>query len=1475
MKKIISLVLSFTLIFGSVAPSYAQGKGRLVKQASQALTQEGLAKNLTRVNGLSTVLREATVGAASQIHLRVSQLYNSQLALRTVSRSYADISALMKLSTFTDANGLEVARQIFMVEHAALDKELLLLNTLPELLITKGFPIIESRINEALEFYRRSLLETNSKVSTLSVAELGESFGKSMSAVSTLGFYGTSADAKLLLQTYEAFVPYVNDAALQLAVGRSLLAMGAYGEFESFVALVKKPSKEVWEGFKTASESIGAEISLPQTFGEGSYVLSDAERAFLTKYNSLNVALADPSAQATLDWLALSQKKGMVVKTPAEVSAAVPDLKLNLSVSTGENLAVGASPVPQSEISVETAQADLATQSVTAGEVGAGYSPAAPRVFSGPFSNLTTRVKRFFGKSSDTQIADEEAKLILANISPLRSQLRRVLESPCSASYKQQALLNLYYRGVFNNTLSTLPEETNALIKKYRKDKKDAELSKLLFNLYETGVLTKDISALVDNREQALFSDLERITQSPDWEAKAKAAYERAETLPLEGENFGGVVPSVPEANQQSIMSTFRMEPNFAVDHMSLGIEKGDYMYYENQIPFYYRDAKGKLSSKPVGILSQEPAGPYGRILSAIGLANKPGFRVPKGFVLTLDESGQWKWFMPKGSLAIVEGNPTSKKLMEEIRTKGSVRVPVDTPYSTTDLLAMANMLEANKGSLNLELTLNTPHSLKQYLTVHGYFVGNDAGASLAGPFKQSLKSIEGLSGFLGNMVSGIGYLTPWVGGALMKKMTKWGNVKTTQAIYGLAGAGLGYSLLKLKMFGTVDPATISLAELAIPTVALVLGASLANTFIQTFLNFYKDPTARTAAHLAFSENKQWSRLALTVGSAVAAAAFGLNWTVVVPVGLLLVGLSEMLFLNTPIYMDAQRLARAKKLDAQGLLPESEKAFLESAMQATQPKISAADEARYRKSFQEMIATLPEVKDIKTRVKMVYASYAASLLVLNQATSAVLGSTAGQVLVGTFMLATALTRKFASKMVSQNKMTDDQLTGASLPLLAASGAGLALMPYSGIAGIAAIGLGILHYMATAVPGQLDAARWQNIVSAQSQKLKAEVQQQKAAIEVDASISAAEKEAQLLELDKQLKDLDMQEKIWSSEAAKGYSYANGHGLIGITVAGLGALLFSDLAPTWAQDFLGVISNFFGEEASLSLGRLIFGYAAGTSTVLAMKNWRLTQDFMQVFKKKAVTAEALAEGKVSAETFSMSAKNAERRLAELNGGLKKLDTKMVEYGISSEQKMTDILKVLINTHNRFVAAREVLGETNPTVVVAFQNLQKRVATYKVLLQNNSKHLSTQLAREYAKLEGALFEGGDPTKLAATPTYIEEGSYGLPQGYAKFTEARALLSEIDNQAAAIIRGEVGAETYKKIVSYQKRFKTLVTEYAAQNVGESSKVAELNNKLTAIMSRLKLADAETNILEAKAGPTSAKDIQDLRDVLGGYKIN
>ncbi|MBR2392806.1 MAG: hypothetical protein IKA93_04470 [Elusimicrobiaceae bacterium] len=281
MKKIISLVLSFTLIWGSITPSYAQLKP--IKFISKGLSQEGISRGLGQSNALSGILREAaTVGnitQAAHIQFNVSQVYHRELAIRTTAKTYEDISSLIKLPTFTDANGMEVVRQIFTVEHAILDKELLLLNTLPELLITKGFPIVDVRMEEAMEFYRRSLIDINSKVPTSTVSELGEEFAKSMASVSMLGFYGTQGDAQLILKTYETFAPYINDPVLQLAVGRSLLTLKAYGEFDTFVDLVERPCKEVWDGFKTAAESMGVEIDLPESFSNTPFALEESQKS--------------------------------------------------------------------------------------------------------------------------------------------------------------------------------------------------------------------------------------------------------------------------------------------------------------------------------------------------------------------------------------------------------------------------------------------------------------------------------------------------------------------------------------------------------------------------------------------------------------------------------------------------------------------------------------------------------------------------------------------------------------------------------------------------------------------------------------------------------------------------------------------------------------------------------------------------------------------------------------------------------------------------------------------------------------------------------------------------------------------------------------------------------------------------------------------------------------------------------------------
>ena len=92
MKKIISLVLSFSLIFGSVTPSYAQ-KGKVVKQIGKAFSPEVITKNLTKVNGLSGMLRQAPSAlAATEIANNVARVYETQMAVITTPKSFSDIS---------------------------------------------------------------------------------------------------------------------------------------------------------------------------------------------------------------------------------------------------------------------------------------------------------------------------------------------------------------------------------------------------------------------------------------------------------------------------------------------------------------------------------------------------------------------------------------------------------------------------------------------------------------------------------------------------------------------------------------------------------------------------------------------------------------------------------------------------------------------------------------------------------------------------------------------------------------------------------------------------------------------------------------------------------------------------------------------------------------------------------------------------------------------------------------------------------------------------------------------------------------------------------------------------------------------------------------------------------------------------------------------------------------------------------------
>lgn len=1491
MKQILSLFLSYVLIFTSVSPAFAQVPSKVVTTTIKAGgSAAAVGKTTARTTEAMERLTQKMAGSA----LQVARVARVQVPVITGVAGTAELETLLNRSWIARAQVSQLKNlaplltpqqsarilleqgQSSLAQLSEPQKEYLYLVGFPAVAVEGPLVLSTRQVAGAKLFYREIINTPARRIG----GNYLDDWSKSMAAVTNLGFFGAASDAPIILEAAKQSYFHTLTELTDTITVRALLNVRGYQEIQSLADYrlgmtdtMGRPMQlpAVWRELKQYMQEAGIALNLPDNrIAVKGVPVDPAVEEWLSRYNSYNLIHTDPSVPVTRDWLEL--RKGM------EEKAAVLGVKQGIAVpavpyveplparpgkeikwtesSERSNLKLAETSAPSSEKteippsvpSSTTALPPLSNQPEQVMAPAVTYK--TPSFFKRIGESWRSFTSRFRKKSANTN-----AQTVLSKPYPMLTQLRDIVLSDAAIPYKKEALVHLYNRGVFRTFLQTQPQAVRDRIELLASD---AERGTALFRLYEAKYLDPSLQEISDVLEQgSLLEELNKIVTDPTWDSKIERAYTASEKLPLNGEdNFEGAVPTVPEADQENIAKAFRPE-GFAAQNSASGVVKSKGIFYENNVPFYYRYADGRLSSQPVGILSQTPANWYGKFLSAIRMASQPGFTVPQGFVLALDEQGQWKFVMPRGNLAIAEGNKYSAKILKSLQKDGSYHVQLDTPYSTTDLLAMAHMLE-HKPGLNLELTLNTPHSLDQFLTFHAFFVGNDAGNTLTGPFKESLKAMKGLANTMANFVSGIGYFTPIAGGYMMPTMSRWGNVKTTKFIYGTAGAALAYSVFGLGMYGTVDPTSLPLEALAIPTVALVLGASLANSFVPTFLNFYKDPAARTAANLDFSTKKQMSRMGLSLLTA-GTIALGGNWTVVAPVGLGLLGMSYGLFRNTPMFKEAKELAQkeadrkaAEKAAFEALSPE-EQAAKRAAEKAKEEKIKAK-ETDFIKEYQEFAEKMPEMKTIKNRVKMVYASYAASLMMMGQAANAAF-PTFGQGYITACMAATLGTRLLATKLVKRNIMTDDQLTGISLPTLALTGAALTLAPYSGPLALATGLAGMLHYMATAVPGQLDAARMQNIVTAEMSRRKQEVLE-------NTTLTEAQKE-------EKIQRLTEEEKVWSAQASKGYSLYNANGLWGIGAATAGAFLFADLGPAWTQQALGWVSNVLDAPTpGLALNRLIFGYSTAVSSVLAWKNRAMLGDFLNFFRKQKVTAGALESNSIHAKDFGITEQNAQLRLVDTNKEIKSLKTLLVDYGKYSEQRMTTMLNRLIVAHNRLVAQSEILGLDK--VRSSFQELAEVTQTYEKIL--NKSDLSVMLQREFMKLQANLY---DPQtgRLVQEPSYVEEGTFGLPKEYEAYESASALVRELDQLAFTLIHG--GVINYKEFVDYVNRIQTDLLRYEKANPADSPRVAVLRKQMTSICESLYEADQTADLLAIRKtdSPDVRQQKQMLRDVLAGYK--
>lgn len=1103
---------------------------------------------------------------------------------------------------------------------------------------------------------------------------------------------------------------------------------------------------------------------------------------------------------------------------------------------------------------------------------------------------------------------DTYAQDVLNRKNPLLTELRDIVTGDASRKWKEQALLRLHKQfNVFSAVIGHLPVESRNKFNALKQN--DTKVTKFLYNLYSTGQLDNVLASLNNHIPvDELSKQLEEITSTPEFDAARRKVYDETARLPFDANDWQGYVETVQDVDKGLIEGLFR-PAGWAAQSAADGKEvSGGKVYYENDIPVYYRNSKGELSAHPVIILHQEVlsskiAEAYAAFLSKLGLSTKKGISIPKGMVLALDENGRFKYVLQPGHRAELLSSKSGKKMNEDIYANGSSPVDLTTPYSTTDLLAVAKLLEAGVAA-DFQLTVDAPNSFKPFVNLLGANSGLGADTVMVGPFKEAAGPENPA---VPNAFGGMGYVTPRVAAATVDDMKTWGVARSVMLLLSvtlvtlLVSVGIGIN-------GFVPKEEFSLLTLAFPLLVLITAGSLLRSVIPLILKAYKDPRQYTAANLDVSTWQQGSKLAMF---GLTAAWYGLGGKfVAVPIAAVLVLATLGLFFNTPqgrkvisetitAFKDHPKesfkaMGKGSLILAKDLLKGFVKGIfapviwggkkvkagfkwtankLKSSRKTTAPSAGGAgseagvkektaspqtDEERYRDEYEKSFKKLPEVKAALSRVSLAYASYAASVMMANQLAESdiilALFGGIGRYITFAFSLASFLVRFFASKWVKSGKFTDDQLTGISFAGLALTALGLAGAPFTGGIGLVVVVLlGVMLNASTAVPGQLDQARLQNLVSAMVQSQKNEVLQ-------DKSLSPAEREAQIA-------DLEAKESKWSGWAKADYDNANANGIWGV----------------YAATGASVLLPYLGIDDWSWIARTVFAYAGIVAGLGALKTGSQSLDFIKALFSRnhtlVVTAEDIADGKVNAETFGVTDENKANKVVPslLKGkdSLKTLQEQLMPYGvaaISSEVKLTKVLKRLIEIHNRFVASAEKLGDE--ALHASFEQVLAVAKDFESVLKRSN--VSESLRREFEKLLAALCVNGSLDQgVLSHPAYMEEGSFAMPSNYRNLLEARDIINELKQLATNIEQGgaAVNANTYSQFVQYHAEAKRLLQTYAAENPSESLIVRVEEERIRLVCLGLKNANALHNVLRAHAGQTPAKDIQNLEDILRVYE--
>lgn len=248
-----------------------------------------------------TINSPAVSSKQQQISNAVDNLVgNVNTRLKTTLRETDD---LLAKENFSAADAKEVLYQIFEVSRRPSSQEYLLLKDLPVLAIQKGVKLTADQTYLAQELYRTNLVCYKGSVSLDEDSDL-MAWGKTMSAISNLGFFGTTKDVPLLMNIYQK-APESVKSVTGIAIVRAMLKLKAYKQLRSFKGASSLPAEFV-EGVNNwlAKNGLG-EYALPQATGKMNTLSKDAYR-LLNYYSYYSVKHTFPGETTTADWLNLS-----------------------------------------------------------------------------------------------------------------------------------------------------------------------------------------------------------------------------------------------------------------------------------------------------------------------------------------------------------------------------------------------------------------------------------------------------------------------------------------------------------------------------------------------------------------------------------------------------------------------------------------------------------------------------------------------------------------------------------------------------------------------------------------------------------------------------------------------------------------------------------------------------------------------------------------------------------------------------------------------------------------------------------------------------------------------------------------------------------------------------------------------------------------------------------------------------------------